>query len=571
MLAYLTAYFVVELLIKKSFQHLHPTLYDTLYRERKDIQYFAFTMGILITIFSAPTCYKALQDSTSTNDVLGDPNLSPAGQVCMASRGVLWASELNRLDHSSKYITHHLASLGYLLYHLQTRLPLRIIYAFYASLITELFSDTACLVTLHGLKPESSKLAYRVQVTNWTLLVLIRLPPSVYAATILPMHSMTDPAFWVNAACLFIYTRFNVNIIINVARRLEILKFVGTKPAYVKVGQRFNVSLYGLFFGVASFVGAVLASQIYIRNSEKPLSSSDISRLHVQLVLTGLVAFLGARIPSVLAQHGLQGVLTSKLFTTKGAWIQGATTAAVFSLVVSPLADRYRLFLSLAMVLPIGEAIGRVGCYFAGCCGDHRNRMTSIQLHSAFVNASAAVLILVLQKFAYITFERAAILALASNALIRMILRPNTFAVVQLIAALTLFALRAPPKAPIVAVSITTNSFHGDWNSTGAERSSFSSTGLTTEVDFKMLKSPWTAILALSSLLAGSFVQGCSDSVSAQGCSDAAEIPLLQGCSDSVSAQGCSDTTEIPLLQGCSDSTSPQGCSKAPVCLQGCI
>ena len=548
MLLYLTAYFVVELFIKKIFQHFHPNFYDTLYRERKDIQYFAFTMGILITIFSAPTCYKALQESSNTNDVLGNPNSSAAGHICMASRGVLWASELNRLDHSSKFIMHHLSSIGYLFYHLQAGFPLRIIYAFYASLITEMFSTTACLVTLHGLKPESSKLAYRVQVTNWALLVLIRLPPSAYAATFLPMHSMTDPVFWVNAACLFIYTRFNVNVIINVARRLEILKVVGTRPAYMRIGQRFNISLYGSFFGIASFVGAVLASKTYIQSSQRQLSEKDISRLNLQLLLTGLMAFLGARIPSALTQNGPQGILGSKLFTTKGAWIQGAMAATVLSLVISPLVERYQLFLSLAMVLPVGEAIGRVGCYFAGCCGDHRSRKIPIQLQSVVLNAIAGISIMASCYFAHIALEKAAILSLASNALIRVMLRPNAFAIAQLMAAMTMLTFRTPWKAPI-AVPITSTTFHGDWNDTGAEQWSFSAADSKIEVDFETLKSPWTAVLALSSLLAGSFVQGCSNSVSAQGCADVAEIPFLQGCSEAISAQGCSEP--LKLLQGC--------------------
>ena len=564
MVLYLTTYFVVERLIKKTFQHLHPEIYDKLYRDRKDLQYFAFMMGILITLFSVPACYKALRNSSDANDVLGNPHSSVAGQVCMASRGVLWASEFNRLDHSSKYISHHLASLGYLVYHLQAGLPLRIIYAFYASLITELFSDTACLVTLHGLKPESSKLAYRVQAANWFLLVLIRLPPSVYAATFLLMHGITDPVFWVNAACLFIYTRFNMNIIINVAKRLEIVKFVDTQPAFLRVVQRFNVSLYGFFFSIASFIGAALMSELYIQNSPTKLHSNEVSRLNLQLLVTGLAAFVGARVPSVLSHHGVKAVFSQKTFSTRGLWIQGAILAAVLSVAISPLVDRYRLFLCLVMVLPAGEAIGRVGCYFAGCCGDHTARRISIQLLSVIFNAAAGISVLILHTFAYITQEIAAILALASNALIRVMLRPNAFAMAQLMAAMAMLTLRIPPKVPITAPG-NFGTFRGDWNETGAEQWSFSGTDSKTEVDFGMLKSPWTALLALSSIVAGSFVQGCGDSASARGCSNA---PLSQGRSDALSVQGCGDSPA--LIQGCSENLSVQGCGDSPALTQGC-
>jgi hypothetical protein len=379
MLIYLMTYFVVELFITKIFRHLYPEFYSKLYRERKDLQYFAFVIGILITLFSEPTCYVTFQYSSHTNELLGNPDRSTAGTVCMASRGVLWTSEFNRLDHSSKYIKHHQALLGYLIYHIQVGLPLRIIYAFYASLITELFSDTTCLITLYGLKPESSKLVYRVQAINWLLLVLVRLPPSIYAVTFLPMHSLSDPVFWVNAICLFIYTRFNVNVIINVGKRLEILQFVDSRPAYLKVLQKYNVLLYGIFFGVASFVSAILTSRLYFQSSPTRFNPVEISRLSMQLLFTGLAAFFGARLPSALSNSRGAG-LNRKTFSTRGLWIQGAMFATVLSVAISLLVYRYQIFLCLAMALPAGEAIGRVGCYFASCCGYQNSRNIPIQL-----------------------------------------------------------------------------------------------------------------------------------------------------------------------------------------------
>ena len=508
MLSYLTTYFVAELLIKKFFRNLHPEFYSKLYRDRKDLQYFAFVMGIFITLFSAPTCYAAFQDSSHTNDLLGNPNLSTAGKVCMASRGVLWTSEFNRLDHSSKYINHHLTSLGYLVYHIQVGLPLRILYAFYASLITELLSDTTCLVTLHGLKPESSKLAYRVQAMNWILLVLVRLPPSIYAATFLPVHSVRDPIFWVNGVCLFIYTRFNVNVIINVGKRLEILQFVDSKPAYLKVVQKYNVSLYGIFFGIASFVGAILTSRLYFQSSPARFNPVEISRLNIQLLFTGLAAMFGARLPSALFNSSGASLYRGK-FSVGGLWIQGGMFAAVLSVFISPLVDRYRLFLCLSMALPAGEAIGRVGCYFASCCGDPNTRKMPIQLLSAILNTAIAISSLLIYGFAYTTLEEAAVLALACNAAIRMILRPNLFAVAQLMTAMAMLGLKTPEKAPMTA-PFTPNTFHRGWNDTGAEKFLFSSTGSPMVVEYDMLKNPWTAVLAVSSLIAGSFVQGCS-------------------------------------------------------------
>jgi hypothetical protein len=140
-LIYLTTYFVVERGIKEAYQLFYPEFFAQLYRDRKDQQYFVFIMGILLALMSTPICFSAFQESTSTNDLMGEPNLSTAGKMCMAFKAVLWTSEFNRLDHSVGYIKHHLGSIGYLVYHLYNNLPLRIVYAFYASLATELVSN----------------------------------------------------------------------------------------------------------------------------------------------------------------------------------------------------------------------------------------------------------------------------------------------------------------------------------------------------------------------------------------------------------------------------------------------
>lgn len=83
---------------------------------------------------------------------------------------------------------------------------------------------------------------------------------------------------------------------------------------------------------------------------------------------------------------------------------------------------------------------------------------------------------------------------------------------------------------------------------TGAEQWPFSAADSKMEVDFGMLKSPWTAIPALSSLLAGSFVQGCSNSVSAQGCADAAEIPSCKTAARRFRRKGAASRAVIDSL-----------------------
>jgi hypothetical protein len=229
-LVYLTLYFSVELAIKKIFCFLYPGIYYQLCRDRKDAQYFAFIMGIVITLSTTPFCITALGTSSGSSPT-DFWKMSTAGQVCIASRSVLWVSELSRLDHSLAYLAHHFASIGFLVYYLQSRLPLQIIYGFYASLATELFSDTRCLLDIHGIKATTSLFAYRIQLINTILLILLRIPPIIYAASFFTSWPITGSIFWINAICLLIYSRFILNLILVGATKLKIFPFNSLRPA----------------------------------------------------------------------------------------------------------------------------------------------------------------------------------------------------------------------------------------------------------------------------------------------------------------------------------------------------
>ena len=179
-LTYFALYFILELITKRIFDNFNPGFFAKLHQNRKARPYFAFVMGMLVTLVSTPLCLQAWRDSSDANDVPGSAQMSTAGQLCLASRSVLWVSELNRLDFSNDYVVHHLASLFQLIYHLQYRIPLRPIYAIYASPITELSSDIASLMFYHGCKVDTSPWLYRTQFAH-TILLLLLLPPILYA------------------------------------------------------------------------------------------------------------------------------------------------------------------------------------------------------------------------------------------------------------------------------------------------------------------------------------------------------------------------------------------------------
>jgi hypothetical protein len=69
-LAGLTLYFLLE----KAMKHVHCAMdakfYDQLRNTRKDLPYFAFLMGILITTISTPSCLYAAAIESSGNTSL---------------------------------------------------------------------------------------------------------------------------------------------------------------------------------------------------------------------------------------------------------------------------------------------------------------------------------------------------------------------------------------------------------------------------------------------------------------------------------------------------------------------
>lgn len=486
-LAYLSAYFLVELIIKKAFKSVNPQFYAKLLQGSKDAQYFAFCMGIVITLFTTPFCVAAFNTSSSDGP-FENSDISAAGQVCIASRSVLWVSELNRLNHSWAYIGHHLSSLGVLVYHLKTRLPLQIMYGFYSSLATELFSDTRCLLDLHGVKPATSSLAYWVQVTNTMLIVILRLPPIIYTATFFPSWPITGSVFWINAACLLFYALFIVNLILVGAKKLEMFKLVSTRPAYIHVCQTLEVSIYSIFFAVASFFVAMMTSTIYLHFAQTSGTSYERFRLTIQILLTGLAGLIGARIPSIYKCQEASFVLSSRIFAKSQLWLQGNLTAMAVSVLVSPWVDRYCLLLAMCLSLPFGEAIGRLGCHFAGCCG-RNDKNFSTQAKASLLNAILGLVAMSLLITRYLTFQQAAGLSLACNSMIRLVLRPNTFATAQLAGAVVYFAQ--------------------NWNSDGNMKRGQMHFENRLFVGVKHLSAASVGGLAAAAIAAGVFVQLC--------------------------------------------------------------
>ncbi|KAF4815853.1 hypothetical protein CGCTS75_v012830 [Colletotrichum tropicale] len=178
----LAGYQLLNRLLHYVVKRYNPSFYATLEKDRssKLAPYFVFPLGILFTLVCTPICLYAYGNTPRKSDIFGVQRpFTTAGKVCLASRGILWVSELPLLAYSPEYVTHHVLSLASLLLVLVRNMPRRPIYLIYAGLITELFSDTAAVLRLHGRHASSSLTFRRAMLANVVGMVSLRMLPIV--------------------------------------------------------------------------------------------------------------------------------------------------------------------------------------------------------------------------------------------------------------------------------------------------------------------------------------------------------------------------------------------------------
>ncbi|KIW66307.1 hypothetical protein PV04_05645 [Phialophora macrospora] len=374
---------------------ISPHFYTQLQKDQKDVRYFTFILGIAITFISTPACTVAFLQASDQNDVRGKPLLSSAAaQVCVASRTVLWTSELNRLDYSTGYVYHHVLSLLDLAYQLHARMPMRPHFALYASLATELFSDLGCTLAIMGFKAVNSSLGYRVQVINAVLLLLLRIPPIIYSAMFIPSIPGQSWELWLNIARVAIYAKFSVGVFLSEVKRLRMVEFDMRKPAHAIICQRYKVYMYGA--AVCAAVLAVVTSSLALYANAFPNAWEATSTMDIAMtvLVTIFCALFGARLPAVLSEHRSSGLLRFQFFSETGYWLQPGIVGAILGVLLSGATSgiNSRVMVATFLVsLPLGESIGRVGCHFGGCCGGVFHQWVDIptQLFSSTLNLAA--------------------------------------------------------------------------------------------------------------------------------------------------------------------------------------
>ncbi|GLB38164.1 hypothetical protein LshimejAT787_0500290 [Lyophyllum shimeji] len=151
LIAAFTFYYLVErLLAYVVSKHLHPLEFQrTLRASHKRPVYFGILLGAFISLFSFPFCANAFWQYTpvSQDKPHAEP-LSLSAEICITSRGVLWVSELNRLDLYPGYLYHHLGSIVMLLsgFHLDL---LELLFLPFTTLVSEIPGDLIWILAAH--------------------------------------------------------------------------------------------------------------------------------------------------------------------------------------------------------------------------------------------------------------------------------------------------------------------------------------------------------------------------------------------------------------------------------------
>ncbi len=140
---------------------------------------------------------------------------------------------------------------------------------------------------------------------------------------------------------------------------------------------RFTVHGYGLMIGLG-FMAAVLAGCALAKR--RNLSDSDFTNIAMLVLLIG---FAGGKLLHIIVEFKTfltdpMSVIGSEGFVVYGGIITGILTIFVYCRVKKLEFLKYiDLF---ATVVPVNQALGRIGCLLAGCCyGKHTESAFSIE------------------------------------------------------------------------------------------------------------------------------------------------------------------------------------------------
>ncbi|MDR2251484.1 MAG: prolipoprotein diacylglyceryl transferase [Endomicrobium sp.] len=140
-------------------------------------------------------------------------------------------------------------------------------------------------------------------------------------------------------------------------------------PIIFTIGK-VTIFSYGLFVALAFFTAITYLSNQIKKSKEKILSQDELYSLCIYIIVSGII---GARLLFVLSNPQdfvLDPMSVFKLWEGGLTYYGGFISATVFVLAYVRIKKISILELGdfFAPALALGQAIGRIGCFLAGCC-----------------------------------------------------------------------------------------------------------------------------------------------------------------------------------------------------------
>ncbi|UKZ73243.1 hypothetical protein TrVFT333_000885 [Trichoderma virens FT-333] len=485
-LACLAGHRVSLFIARTAMKRFFPTTYAQL---KKDLgnrfpAYFVFVVGIVWTIISAPICLGAFVSTPADTDQPGvHPRMSTMEKVCLSSRGALWISELPLLSYSSEYIVHHALSLSSLAIIIVNSLPRRPLYLIYAGLITELFSDT---------NHKNSRLYAHISVINAFSLLIVRALPAITVtlSVMMPVKRMSGLNY---IACVVFYCVWLLRLAFKQLSMLGVVELVLVRPGYIRLGQRTRITLYRLMLGLSIVAVEIVTAVVYCSQRDVLLSSTESHDLVIAGLGTVIAGLFGAKAVNSLmlaidysrsktlhsypparrtfpnsdsvftffAKNSdpesrtvsfskMSGVPLLDMISLNGISVQGGILFSALWVsqihYAAPTVARDVLLASMALALLLGEAIGRIGCYFGGCCGARHDqnrvdKIPSVQLLTSTLNLIAFLGLATALNCGLMSLPEMGCTAMAVNAAIRLVVdRLRNDAMEKAVGTATVFA-----------------------------------------------------------------------------------------------------------------------------------
>jgi phosphatidylglycerol:prolipoprotein diacylglycerol transferase len=137
-------------------------------------------------------------------------------------------------------------------------------------------------------------------------------------------------------------------------------------PVFLKIGN-FVIYWYGVMVAAGALVGSFIFQSLARKRS---YSESEINRIIFVTLASGII---GARIVHVFANYHYYSrhILEIIMLRNGGLAIQGGILFGLAALIVLLKTMKLNVAGTLDMValsVPVGQAIGRIGCFLNGCC-----------------------------------------------------------------------------------------------------------------------------------------------------------------------------------------------------------